>query len=146
MTYTGIKHPSDIEVADYLSGALRGKKREELAGHLASCPSCLEKAVCAFDSVEEFLKDTKLKNRKGNFMKRINIYLVLAIISFTLSFLTPRYFLQLLVATLILGAKWVVDSKTTKMLVMINEAWKQGGEKEASKVLERFNSRNKIGF
>ena len=73
-------------------------------------------------------------------MKKINIYLILAIAAFTLSFITGRYFLQLLVATLLLGAKWITDSKTTKMLVMIHEAWKKGGEHEASEVIKRFDS------
>jgi hypothetical protein len=77
-------------------------------------------------------------------MKRLNIYLALAIISFILSFAVPRYFVQLLVATLLLGVKWVADSKSAKMLVMIYEAWKHGGEKEASRVLERIGQ-NTVG-
>ena len=77
--------------------------------------------------------------RKDKPMGRINIYLILAIISFGLSFVTPRYFIQLLTATLLLGAKWVIDSKTTKMLVMIHEAWKTDGERGASEVIKRFD-------
>jgi hypothetical protein len=42
---------------------------------------------------------------------------------------------QFLTATLLLGIKWVADAKSTKMLVMIYEAWKNGGEKEASRIL-----------
>jgi hypothetical protein len=67
-------------------------------------------------------------------MKKINIYLVFAIMTFALSFLVPRYFAQFLVATLLLGVKWVADSKTTKMLVMIYEAWKDGREKDISRI------------
>jgi hypothetical protein len=50
------------------------------------------------------------------------------------------------VATLLLGIKWIVDAKSTKMLVMIYEAWKHGGEKEASRVLERVGQQDKVRF
>jgi hypothetical protein len=140
MTETLIRHMSDTDIADYLSRSMDPGKREAAAGHLASCPECLEKMVFSYDSVKEFRKDGRPKNRKGHIMKRINIYLILAIISFSLSFMAPRYFLQLLVATLLLGAKWVVDSKTTRMLITIQEALKNGGEEEASQVLNRLGS------
>jgi hypothetical protein len=76
-------------------------------------------------------------------MGRINLYLILAIIFFVSSFAIPRFFLQFLVATLLLGAKWVTDSKSTKMLIMIHEAWKNGGEREASEVIRRFDCTKK---
>ena len=81
-------------------------------------------------------------------MKKINLYLLFAIVCFALSFVTPRYFLQLLAATVVLGAKWIVDSKSMKMLVMIHEAWKKGGDKEASRIIEEMDSRpkNRIHF
>ncbi|MFA5255328.1 MAG: hypothetical protein WC419_01350, partial [Candidatus Omnitrophota bacterium] len=52
-----------------------------------------------------------------------------------LSFVFQRFFLQFLTATLLLGVKWITDAKSTKMLIMIYEAWKKGGEKEASRIL-----------
>ena len=72
-------------------------------------------------------------------MKKINIYLILAIISFILSFVFQHYFVQFLTATLLLGIKWISDAKSTKMLVMIYEAWKKGGEKEASRILSSLD-------
>ena len=68
-------------------------------------------------------------------MKKINPYLALAIVFFLFSFITPRFFIQSLVATLVFGIKWVADSRSAKMLVMIYDAWKNGGEKEASRIL-----------
>ena len=130
-------HPAETELADYLSKTLSGEDKERVGSHIAGCNECLEKVVSAYESVKSF------KNRKGNFMKKINVYLVLAIISFVLSFAAPRFFLQFLTATLLLGIKWVVDSKSTKMLVMIYEAWKSGGEKEASRILEALDSKHK---
>jgi len=121
-------------LADYLDNLLSRDGRARVEDHIASCDECLNKVICAYESVKSFNK------RKAKPMGRINIYLILAIISFALSFIVPRFFLQLLVATLLLGTKWITDSRTTKMLVMIHEAWKRGGEREASEVIKRFDS------
>lgn len=141
-TKTGF-HPTDAELADFLSSSLSAKEaRALIEKHLSSCNECLAKAVSAYESVRLFRKGMPAK-RKGNFLKRLNIYLVLALLSFLFSFMVPRYFLQLLVATLVLGIKWVVDSKSAKMLIMIYEAWRKGGEKEASRILETIDREHK---
>lgn len=132
-------HPGDVELADFLAGTLPAGKRQGLVDHIASCDECLAKIVSAHESVGA-------KKRKAKFMKNINLYLILAIISFALSFIFPRYFIQSLVATLLLGAKWIVDSKTTKMLVTIYEAWKTGGDKEASRIMEKIDFCGKKRF
>lgn len=136
-------HPTETELADFLSRSLSGEERRRLEDHIAGCSDCLDRLVSAYESVEGFKKASA---KKGRFMNKINIYLVLAILSFILSFAVPRYFLQFLVATLLLGIKWVADSKSTKMLVMIYEAWKKGGEKEASRILETLDSPPKKRF
>jgi hypothetical protein len=133
-------HPLDIELADYLSGHLSKDLRRTVETHLGACDDCLQAVISAREAVAEFNKYKPLKNRKDTVMKKLNIYLTLTIISFTLSFITPRFFIQLLVATLLLGMKWVVDSKTTKMLVMIHEAWKRDGGEGASRILETVAS------
>lgn len=122
-------HPSEEALADYLSGMLPVGKRKHVEEHLAVCHECLATVVSAHESVR----------RKEMKMKKINTYLVLAILSFTLSFIIPRFFLQLLVATLLLGIKWVADSKSTKMLIMIHEAWKKDGASGASRILENMD-------
>lgn len=146
MTETKVElkiHPTEAELADFLNNSLSGQEKERLEGHIATCDECLERIVSARESVELFRKNAPLKKGKVPFMKKINLYLVLAIASFILSFTMPRYFIQLLVATLLLGIKWVVDSKSTKMLIMIYEAWKKGGEKEATRILETLDSKPK---
>ena len=142
MTDLAIKqktHPADTKIADFLGGSLSPEERIAIEEHMASCEECLEKVVLAYESVKMFRNGTPKKER-NKFMKKVNPYLVFAVIAFALSFMMPRYFIQLLVATLVLGIKWVADSKSTKMLVMIYEAWKKGGEKEASRILETLNS------
>ena len=134
-------HPTEIELAALLSNSLSSEARERIEGHIAGCDECLERIASAHEAVEEFKKRTPFKRRKDNIMRKINLYLALAIVSFTFSFAVPRYFIQFLVATLVLGIKWVVDSKSTKMLITIYEAWKTGGEREASRILESLDSK-----
>jgi len=131
-------HPTENDLADFLSGSLPKERRDQVESHIAGCDECLAATVAAYESAGPSGKKAAFKNKVGKYMKRLNIYLVLAGLSFALSFFTHRYFIQLLVATLLLGIKWIVDAKSTKMLVMIYEAWKHGGEKEASRVLERL--------
>ena len=131
-------HPTDPELADLLSGCLPKAARTRLEKHISSCDECMDSVVAAYESVGILYKGDLSQKRKGTFVKKINIYLILTILSFSLSFIAPRYFIQLLVATLLLGMKWVVDSKTTKMLVMIQEAWKKDGDRGVSRTLESF--------
>jgi len=126
-------HPKESELADYLSNALTGESRKRVEDHIACCNDCLDNAVSAHESVKKF------KKGKPEVMKKINIYLILAIASFILSFVFQRYFVQFLTATLLLGIKWITDAKSTKMLIMIYEAWKSGGEKEASRILSTLD-------
>jgi len=149
MTITGVKtrlHPSEAELSDYLSGALSGDDKKKLEDHISCCRECLTSMVSAYESVKELKKADADKKRKGQPMKKLNIYLILAIVSFILSFMVQRYFIQFLTATLLLGIKWVADAKSTKMLVMIYEAWKNGGEKEASRILKTLdqNPKNRL--
>lgn len=138
---------SKVELNDYLSGALSEKRKAEVENHLKDCNACLDKMVFAYQAVEEFSKIKKSlpAGRQGvKIMKpewRKNSWLFGAIAAFALSFLMPRYFVQLLVATMLLGAKWIFDSINARILIMIYDAWKKGGEEEASKILKTLNNR-----
>jgi len=134
-------HPGDTELAGYMDNTISAEKRHVIEKHLAGCPECLIKAVASYDSVKIFKSKERIHP-----MKKFNIYLTLAVIAFILSFAFPKYFIQSLVATLVLGLKWIVDSKTTKMLITIYEAWKTGGEKEASRLFETMNKSSKDRF
>lgn len=141
MVETKIKtHPTELKLAAFLSGSLPKRDCETIEEHIAGCDECRIRTVSAYESVKLFKNNQKGMVKK---MKKINVYLVLATLAFTLSFIMPSYFIQLLVATLLFGIKWIVDSKSTKMLVMIYEAWKNGGEKEASRILETLDQPTK---
>jgi len=133
-----------LELNDYLSGVLSPEKKTEIENHLKDCNACLEKLVFAYQTVKEF---NETKKEGVNFMKsawKKNAWLFGAIIAFTLSFFVPRYFVQLLVATILMGVKWIFDTVTARILIMISDAWKKGGEKEATKIHKTLN--NRINF
>ena len=132
---------SEADLNDYLSGKITKEKKAELENHLKDCNTCLEKLAFAYETVEEFnkTKSKGVKSMKSSWKK--NLWLVGAIIAFALSFFAPRYFVQLLVATILMGTKWIFDSVNARILIMIYEAWKKGGEREASKVFGTLNDR-----
>ncbi|MFH1593680.1 MAG: zf-HC2 domain-containing protein [Candidatus Omnitrophota bacterium] len=133
---------SEVDLNDYLSGALSPERRPAIEDHLKDCNACLEKTVFAYETVAELNKTgskgvkTVSKSKWKN-----NLWLFGAIIAFALSFFVPRYFVQLLVATILMGTKWIFDSVNARILIMIYDAWQHGGEKEASKVLKNLNKR-----
>jgi len=132
---------SETELNDYLSRSLSEDKRRSIEGHLSSCDSCLRKLLFAHEALEEF---QKRKAKERIHMVRKNIWLAGAVIAFMLSFFMHRYFLQFLVATIILGAKWIFESSNARILVMIYDAWKKGGEKETSKIMRSLDDRIKF--
>jgi len=129
---------NEVIINDYLNGKLSGRKKEEIESHLAECPECLETLVFAYQAVNEYKKPER---KKMNKKWKKNIWLIGAIIAFTLSFFFREYFVQFLVAAILLGLKWIFDSTNARMLIMIYDAWRKGGEQEASKIFKNFNDR-----
>jgi len=127
-------HPNEAALAGFLDASIQETERSRVEAHLSSCDECLTAAVAADEAVEKFHKDRRSKNMRA-FFKIINIYLVISVVSFAISFAIPRFFIQSLVATLLFGMKWIADSRTTKTLVMIHDAWKRGEDKEVSRIL-----------
>ena len=136
--------PTASELADYLGGSRRAKDRPRIESHLAGCPACMEDLILAQKASS---MDTKTGNGgKGPFFRgfKKSIWIILALVCFAGSFLYSKYFLQFLAATLILAAKWIFETVNARILIMIYDAWKKGGEKEVGKVLDRHNNRIRI--
>ena len=133
---------SEVELNDYLSGATSGKAKSEIENHLADCAACVEKLVFAYETARDFNKTKGEKHMKSAW--KINVWLLGAILAFALSFLVPRYFVQLLVATILLGTKWIFDSVNARILIMIYDAWNKGGEQEAGKILNTLKLKNRL--
>jgi len=134
--------PNESELVDYISNSVSRKRRNEIDTHLQDCMACMEDIVLA-----QKISTSHDKNLPGvgkglkTWLKK-NVFLLLSILTFALSFLLSHYFVQLLVATLILAGKWIFDTVNARILIMIYDAWKKGGESEVRRVMERFNSRN----
>jgi hypothetical protein len=148
------RHPTESELTEFMARSLTRDRAAEVGDHLSRCDACLAAYVAAYESVMPKPRPTggarqdrtgrgvkRILRRLIDIVKRVNIYLALAVVSFIMSFIAPRYFIQLLAATLIFGMKWVIDSRSTRMLIMIHEAWKSGGGQEASRVIERLGKR-----
>lgn len=127
-------------LCDYADGRLSPDRRKKIESHLARCYHCLDIVVSMYDGDKYIYK----RRRRG--LKKEDIFLIIAIISFLSSFIFSRYFLQFLTATFILGVKWIVDTRSTKTLIMIYEAYKRGGEREAMKVLKDFDIKGREDF
>jgi len=135
--------PADNILADYVSDAIpRREEKEIIASHVAKCNKCFEKvaacvsALSISDKAGQADAGKRLLRRvlsmpkkyprahfKGGYMKR-NKYLLVAGLFFLLSFIFKPFFLQFLVAALIFGIKWIMDTGSTKALIMIYETWK----------------------
>ncbi|NQT47168.1 MAG: zf-HC2 domain-containing protein [Candidatus Omnitrophica bacterium] len=128
--------PDELRLLAYLDGDLGDGPRVEIEKHLAGCPECLENLVIA--------KETDMPTKKGlwngliEFAKK-NRWLLASGLSFGLSFALPRYFLQFLTATVILSLKWIFDSRATKTLIMIHNAWKERDNKGLHRIMDRID-------
>ena len=136
--------PDEADLAGYFAGSLPRKKRNEIACHIADCPACLEDLVLAGKA-----SGMETKKRRGGsggpqkWLKK-NLWILLAVVTFVLSFVYSSYFVQFLIATLVLSGKWIFETINARILIMVYDAWKKGGEKEVGKVLERYNSHIRI--
>lgn len=131
--------PSEKTLSEYMAGALKEEEKVELEKHLASCSVCRRLLAEAHEVTSKF----SARETMHSVLQRItkNKWLIASSIALILSFLVPRYFLQFLAASLLAGAKWITDSKTTKMLITIYEAWKSGDREKQDKILSRFHSK-----
>ena len=138
-------HPDANEIAGYLDKTIPENKRRRIESHVSSCRECLNAMTAAHEAVAQFKKNEK-NNRKNSIMKKINPYMVLTILFFLFSFITPRFFVQALVGTLVFGIKWVADSRSAKMLVMIYDAWKKDGDGGVSRILDTVERNTSKGI
>jgi len=133
---------SSERLASYAAKKAPRKERADIERHLSGCYYCLDAVLSIKDGLRFFNNNNKTNRRNG--MKRFNLFLIIAIVSFVLSFVFKGYFLQFLAATFILSMKWIVDTKTNRILIAVYDAWKRGGEKETGRVLTDLESRNRI--
>jgi hypothetical protein len=136
--------PEDEEIADYISGKIAPDKKERLLMHIIKCQRCLDIGAISLKALSDngdeegsgptmaMIKRVlsiaheypRKKTRRLPGVLRSNRYLILAGGFFVLSFIIKRYFIQFLIASGIFGIKWVMDTGSSKALIMIYDAWK----------------------
>ena len=125
--------PTDEILSEYLSGIITPEDRISVETHLANCCKCRKIVSRSF----KILNDPKIIKLLKYIRKKMisDKWLISSSIFLILSFLFNDYFLQFLIAALLTGIKWIIDSKTTKMLIMINEARKD--HEKLNEVIEK---------
>jgi hypothetical protein len=127
---------SETTLSEYLSGSSACNDRAAVEQHLVACSKCRQLLVEAHEVTSSRRVYEGYKKCLVRIMK--NRWLVGALTTLVLSFLFSTYFFQFLAASLLMGSKWIVDMKTTRMLIMIHDAWKRGDKTGLNKELSRF--------
>lgn len=103
------------------------------------CPYCRRVLPTLFGDPSR-LRRRKVGKRHFIWLKK-GSWLVGALLTFALSFVFPRYFLQFLILTAILGGKWIFDTASTRTLIMIYDAWRRRDREEQDKIAEKLKER-----
>jgi hypothetical protein len=127
-------------LSEYLCGVLPPEDRVSVEKHLASCGDCRK----LLSEAHAILSGPDLYEMKDRILKWAlkNIWILGAVILFFLSFLFTKHFFQLLAASIIMAAKWIIDSRATRMLVMIHDAWKRGDNASTDELLSRLDPKD----
>ncbi len=143
--------PSELELCDYLQNRLTQEKKHLLSEHIANCPRCLSLLKLAQESREGKIEDRPTPEmiiRAQNIVRRrpqrtiFNYkWQICAGLSFTLSFVFTRYFLQFLILAVIFSLKWIFDTGSTRTLVMIYEAWRRKDKGSAQRIIQGFRDK-----
>ena len=129
---------SEEVLSEYIAGVLSPEAKDNVEEHLSRCTRC-RKLVSEAHTVLKTPFVGKLHAKFRNWLRK-NSWLIGSVVTFVFSFFLPRYFFQLLTAAVIMGGKWVFDSRTSKTLIMIYEAWKKGDKAGAEELLSRFKT------
>ena len=145
---------------DYLEHKLDGQKRKDVEEHFSQCNFCLSQLNLAFEAkksgiggkvpsrlinkAKSLLKNDKNANHRGRPRRmRKNLFLAGAIIFFITSFLLPKYFMQCLVVTLILGMRWVFASENCRTFIMVLDSWRRNSRGQDEEISNRLKDRFK---
>jgi hypothetical protein len=154
--------PTDEDLAGYISGEISSDKRERISAHMGLCQRCLDIVATSLkalneqdaedtpkDAIKKVLSISKKYPRKNT--ARVNIfkknkYLLIAGVFFILSFVLKKYFMQCLLATGIFGVKWIMDTGSTKALIMIYDAWKTRKDSDDSGRVRKDREKERSRF
>ncbi len=147
--------PDEAALSAYLNGTLSEPETEVIEKHIAACHLCLENLRTAYlgdklykemnlpDSTKELINKAKgiaKLNSKNKRLKK-NLWLFATALAFTMSFIFPRYFVQFLVAALILGLKWVFESENARTLIMVLSSLRRHSKEKDEEISDRIKGR-----
>lgn len=148
---------------DYLTSGLDEQRCQEVEHHIAACGFCLSQLSIAYEA-QRFNKQKGVKSvssgllaktkaalgitkqdegamsNRGKKTKR-RLFLAATVIFFILSFIIPRYFLQFLVASLILGIRWSFESESGHTMIMILDSWRRHSHDKDDDISRRLKNR-----
>ena len=124
-------------LSEYLSGCSPLDEKLLVEVHLADCETC-RKLIAETHSI---LSRERSREALMHLLSKLksNLWPMAAGAMLALSFVFPKYFLQFLVAASLAGIKWIMDSRTTRMLIMVREAWKSGNMEKAEKIFSKMD-------
>ena len=147
--------PDDEKLSNYVSGGLTKEEKITVENHISGCKTCLEKLSLAFKadtlykegrlappSQEAIVKAQRIAKPKQKTKK--NLWLFSAIAAFALSFLFPRYFLQCLTATILLGIKWILESENMRTLILVIDSWRRHEHARDDEISQRLKDRGDV--
>ncbi|MFH1478859.1 MAG: zf-HC2 domain-containing protein [Candidatus Omnitrophota bacterium] len=117
----------ELTLSSYLDKGLSETDRAKIEEHISGCRKCLDLLLVAEQARTRSKRPSPGLNkriesmlglkpkRKGKEMK----WFLGAIVLFGLSFIIKRYFLQFLLASVILGFKWVMEGEGARQVIMI---------------------------
>lgn len=162
-TGKGLQCLNEQVLIDYFEQKLSKKERESVENHIANCGFCLSQLNLIFEAKElsrrganekvpsELIQKAKallkpdkgINHNKTMSKKRIkrSLFLIGAVIFFALSFLIPKYFLQFLVGTLILGIRWAFESEGARTLIMVLDSWRKRSHNEDDEISNRLKDK-----
>ncbi|MBI1976663.1 MAG: hypothetical protein HYS56_04055 [Candidatus Omnitrophica bacterium] len=148
---------SELVIHRFLEKKSGAAEREKVEKHLLECYDCLQwmaeisKAKTAFErgalkssSGQQWAEKIKKElppQRVLSVKHRTWGWLMAAIVSFGCSFFFRRYFVQFSAAALFFGIKWIVETRTTKVLIAVQDAWRRGDRQTAEELLEKLGKR-----
>ena len=136
--------PSQLEISDFLDKSLGREKERALLYHIARCPNCLSLLELGYKAKEEYATQltTKMLKRaqrlvpgQGKRSGLKQVWLILAAICFIFSFVIARFFSQFLVLAIIFSLKWILDTGSTRTLIMIYQAWRKKDSESARRIV-----------
>jgi len=87
--------------------------------------------------------DDSPTHRKGAMRMKKNLFFTGMILFFITSFIWPKYFVQSLVAALILGIRWTFESEGGRTLIMVVDSWRRNSHNQDDEIVKRLKDRFK---